>query len=118
MGTNLHKMVSNYDKDSKKKSIESYNSKLKFVMKSGSYNLGYKTTIDSLRRGNCKLVIIAKNCPPVRKAELSYYTMLSKTPLHFYNGNSIDLATVCGKYFHISCLSITNPGGSDIIQQA
>merc|ERR1711998_785431 len=110
-------MVSNSEKSSKRKTSDSFNSKLKFVMKSGSYTLGYKTTINSLRNGSCKLVIIAKNCPPIKKSELEYYAMLSKTSLHLYSGNSIGLANTCGKYFPVSCLSITNPGGSDIIQQ-
>ena len=34
-----------------KKSIESINSRLALVMKSGKYTLGYKSTIKSLRQG-------------------------------------------------------------------
>lgn len=70
-----------------KKSIESINSRLALVMKSGKYSLGYKQTLKTLRQGKSKLVIISGNCPPLRKSELEYYAMLSKTGVHHYNGS-------------------------------
>ena len=33
-----------------------------------------------------KVVIISNNCPPLRKSELEYYAMLSKTDVHHYTG--------------------------------
>ncbi|ORX51741.1 hypothetical protein PIROE2DRAFT_10797 [Piromyces sp. E2] len=99
-----------------KKSIESINSRLALVMKSGKYSLGYKQTLKTLRQGKSKLVIISGNCPPLRKSELEYYAMLSKTGVHHYNGNNIDLGTACGKYFRVGVLSITDAGDSDIIK--
>eukprot|EP00178_Gracilaria_changii_P001792 TRINITY_DN12505_c0_g1_i3.p1 TRINITY_DN12505_c0_g1~~TRINITY_DN12505_c0_g1_i3.p1 ORF type:complete len:113 (+),score=19.11 TRINITY_DN12505_c0_g1_i3:71-409(+) len=102
---------------SKKKAMESINSRLALVMKSGKYTLGYKSTLKSIRQGKSHLVIIANNCPPLRKSEIEYYAMLAKTGVHHYSGNNIDLGTACGKYFRVSCLSITDPGDSDIIKQ-
>jgi large subunit ribosomal protein L30e len=37
-----------------KKAIESINSRLALVMKSGKYTLGYKTTLKTLRQGKCE----------------------------------------------------------------
>merc|ERR1712110_824066 len=54
-----------------KKSNESINSRLALVMKSGKCLLGYKQTLDSLRLGKAKLVIIANNTPPLRKSRSS-----------------------------------------------
>ena len=51
-----------------------------------------------------------------RKSEIEYYAMLSKTGVHHYTGNNIELGTACGKYFRVSVLSITDPGDSDIIR--
>ena len=53
-----------------KKANESINSRLALVMKSGKYMLGYKQTLDSLRQGKAKLVIIANNTPPLRFVQL------------------------------------------------
>jgi len=49
-----------------KKSVESINSRLALVMKSGKVLLGYKQAIKSLRHGKAKLIIIANNTPPLR----------------------------------------------------
>lgn len=51
--------------------------------------LGYKSTLKSLRSGKAKLVIIAGNTPPLRKSELEYYAMLSKTSVHHFSGNNV-----------------------------
>merc|ERR1712136_130019 len=100
----------------KKKGSESINSRLALVMKSGKYTLGYRSTLKTLRQGKAKLVIIGTNTPQLRKSEIEYYAMLSKTGVHHYTGNNIELGTACGKYFRVSVLSITDPGDSDIIR--
>jgi large subunit ribosomal protein L30e len=70
-----------------KKQVETINSKLSLVMKSGKVTLGYKSTLKSLRSGKSKLVILCGNCPPLRKSEIEYYAMLSKTGVHQYSGS-------------------------------
>merc|ERR1712087_612294 len=82
--------------------------------KSGKYSLGYKTTLKTLRQGKSKLVLIANNCPALRKSEIEYYAMLAKTGVHHFAGDNSDLGTACGKYYRVSCLSIIDPGDSDI----
>ncbi|KAK7829803.1 60s ribosomal protein l30 [Quercus suber] len=92
-----------------KKTHESINNRLALVMKSGKYTLGYKTVLKSLRNSKGKLIIIANNCPPLRKSEIEYYAMLAKVGVHHYNGNNVDLGTACGKYYRVCCLSIIDP---------
>ncbi|KAI5292769.1 hypothetical protein KEM52_006077 [Ascosphaera acerosa] len=72
-----------------KKSGDNINSRLALVMKSGKVTLGYKSTIKALRSGKAKLVIIAGNTPPLKKSELEYYSMLSKTSVHHFSGNNV-----------------------------
>ncbi|KAL5220365.1 hypothetical protein ABZP36_025078 [Zizania latifolia] len=99
-----------------KKSTDNINNKLQLVMKSGKYTLGYKTVLRTLRNSKAKLVIISNNCPPLRKSEIEYYAMLAKVTVHHFHGNNVDLGTACGKYFRVCCLSIIDPGDSDIIK--
>jgi len=77
--------------------------------------LGYKTVLKSIRSGKAKLILIANNVPPLRKSEIEYYAMLAKTGVHHYTGNNVDLGTACGRYYRVSCMSIIDPGDSDII---
>lgn len=91
------------------------NSRLKLVMKSGKAILGYKHTLKSLRRGKAKMVLIASNCPHLRKSEVEYMAMLAKCQVHHYSGDNSALGTACGKFFNCSILSILDAGDSDIL---
>merc|ERR1712129_592034 len=98
------------------KALDSINARLALVMKSGKYSLGTKTTMKTLRQGKAKLILIANNCPALRKSEIEYSAMLAKTGVHHFSGDNNELGTACGKYYRVSVLSITDPGDSDIIR--
>ena len=91
------------------------NSRLKLVMKSGKAILGYKHTLRSLRKGKAKMVLIASNCPQLRKSEVEYMAMLGKCQVHHYAGDNGALGTACGKFFNCSIISILDAGDSDIL---
>lgn len=102
-------------KKSAKKAVESINSKIQLVMKSGKTALGYKTTLKALRSSKAKMVIISNNTPPLRKSEIEYYALLAKCQVRHYSGNNSDLGTACGKFYRVSMLAINNQGDSDIL---
>ena len=91
------------------------NSRIKLVMKSGKAILGIKASLKALRTSRAKMVLIASNCPPLRKSEIEYMAMLSKTSVHHYAGDNTELGTACGKFFNASCMSILDAGDSDIL---
>uniref|UniRef100_A0A8C8Z306 Large ribosomal subunit protein eL30 n=1 Tax=Prolemur simus TaxID=1328070 RepID=A0A8C8Z306_PROSS len=103
-------------KKTKKKLLESINSRLQLVMKNGKYVLGYKRTLKMIGQGKTKLVILASNCPALRKSEIEYYAMLAKTGVHHYSGDNIELGIACGKYYRVCTLATIDPGDSDIIR--
>ncbi|KAG5342460.1 hypothetical protein C0989_001524 [Termitomyces sp. Mn162] len=119
------------------KSSESISARLALVVKSGKYSLGYKSALKQMRNGKAKLVLIAGNCPPLRKSELEYYAMLSKTTVHHFAGTNVALGTAAGKLFRVGCvfdwifawdmvltlwinsvMTITDPGDSDLLNFA
>ncbi|CAH2354975.1 60S ribosomal protein L30 [[Candida] railenensis] len=99
----------------KNKQSENVNAKLGLVIKSGKYTLGYKSVVKSLRTGKAKLVLIAGNTPVLRKSELEYYAMLSKTQVYYFQGGNNELGTVCGKLFRVGTMAILDAGDSDIL---
>ncbi|KAM7185841.1 50S ribosomal protein L30e-like protein [Rhypophila sp. PSN 637] len=103
-----------------KSDAQSIGAKLALVIKSGRVTLGYRSTLKALRTGKAKLIIISANTPPLRKSELEYYSMMSKTAVHHYTGTNIELGVACGKLFHCSTMAILDAGDSDILsdQQA
>ncbi|KAJ5087776.1 60S ribosomal protein [Penicillium herquei] len=100
-----------------KKAGETISSRLALVMKSGKVTMGSKSTMKTLRSGKAKLILIAGNCPPLRKSELEYYAMLAKVPVHHFNGNNIELGTACGKLFRCSTMAVLDAGDSDILSR-
>ena len=98
-----------------KKQQDSMNSRLKLVMKSGKAILGYKASVKALRKQKAKMILIASNCPHLRKSEVEYLSMLAKTQVHHYSGDNTALGTACGKFFNCSVLAIMDAGDSDIL---
>merc|ERR1711943_129152 len=88
-----------------KKAQESINARLALIMKSGKVDLGYRS---ALRKTKAKLIIVANNCPALRRSEIEYYALLSGAGVHHYNGNNIDLGTACGRYYRVSMLTVTD----------
>ena len=90
--------------------------KLTLVIKSGKFKLGYQNCIKTMRRGEARLVLISSNCPAIRRTELEYYAALSKSEVHNFDGNNVELGTACAKLFAVSAMVITDPGDSDILE--
>ncbi len=82
-------------------------------------------------------MLIAGNCPPLRKSELEYYAMLSKTSVHHFAGTNVALGTAAGKLFRVgyaslidrhlgrkltskisSVMTVSDPGDSDLLTVA
>src|SRR6056300_1029714 len=91
------------------------NSRLKLVMKSGKAILGYKHSMKDLRKNKAKMILIASNCPHLRKSEVEYMAMLAKVQVHHYSGDNTALGTACGKFFNCSVIYIINGDDSEIL---
>ncbi|KAN0064011.1 60S ribosomal protein L30 [Thecaphora frezii] len=100
---------------SKKSSQDNINSKLQLVMKSGKVTLGLKSALKSMRNGKAKLILISANTPPLRKSEIEYYAMLSKTSVHHFQGSNVALGTAAGKLFRVGVMTVLDAGDSDLL---
>ena len=52
-------------------------------------------------------MLIAGNVPPLRKSEIEYYAMLSKTTVHHFAGTNVALGTAAGKLFRVGYVFIS-----------
>merc|ERR1711988_153656 len=94
----------------KKGAEANVNAKLNLVIKSGKFMIGYRNTIKAMRRGEAKLIIIANNCPAIRRTELEYYAALCGSAVH----NS--KATTSSSVLHAVSSSPCRPSSS-VIQE-
>ena len=104
---------------------ENIQQKLSLVVKSGKFRigkflspktlLGYKLAQKQLRNGTSKLMIIANNCPAVRKTELEYLAVLGGSKVLHFEGNNVELGTACGRLHRVCVMTIQDAGDSDIL---
>ena len=92
-------------------------SKLALVLRSGKYKIGYKAAIKSVRNGQTKLVLIANNCPAIRRTELEYFAILGGARVCHFDGNNTELGTASGRMHRVCVMSIQDAGDSDILVQ-
>ena len=89
--------------------------KLQLAVKSGKHKVGYKLALKQLRAGTSKLMIIANNCPAIRKTELEYLAILGGSKVLHWDGNNVELGTCVGRLHRVCVLTIQDAGDSDIL---
>lgn len=85
------------------------------TVRTGKLNFGFKESIDALRTGKAKLLIVAENCPSDKKEKITKYAKMLKVPLLTYKGSSHDLGAVCGKKFSVTLAAVRDAGDSEIL---
>lgn len=89
---------------------------IRVAVDTGNVTLGSEKSIQGLKHGKGKLIIIAQNCPREIKEDVLHYSKLSDIPVYNYEGTSVDLGSVCGKPFTVATLTIKDPGDSNILE--
>jgi large subunit ribosomal protein L30e len=89
---------------------------IRVAVDTGSVTLGSDKSIQALKLGRGKLVIVADNCPEDKREDLEQYSKLSDIPVYNYNGTSVELGSVCGKPFTVATMVIKDPGDSNILE--
>jgi large subunit ribosomal protein L30e len=89
---------------------------IRVAVDTGNVTLGSDKSIQALKLGRGKLVIVADNCPEDKRDDVMYYSKLSDVPVYTYNGTSVELGSVCGKPFIVANLIVKDPGDSNILE--
>ncbi len=86
------------------------NRALKTASATGDVRFGLAETRKAIKKGEAKMVVVAKNCPDVPAAQSG-----SSMKLIVYEGTNVELGNACGKPFPISALAVVSPGESNIL---
>jgi large subunit ribosomal protein L30e len=89
---------------------------IRVAVDTGNVTLGSSKTIQALKLGKGKLVIIAENCPKEVAEDVTQYSQLSQIPVYTFQGTSVDLGSVCGKPFTVAAMMVNDPGDSTILE--
>ena len=89
---------------------------IRVAVDTGNVTLGSDKSVQGIKLGKGKLVIIAQNCPVDIQEDVMHYSKLSDIPVYDYEGTSLELGSVCGKPFTVATLIIKDPGDSNILE--
>ena len=94
----------------------SLNQPIASAVSTGECKIGAKSSIDAIKKGEAKLVVVAANCPKNEADDIKRYANLSKIKIQKFEGTSWDLGEVVGKPFMVSAIAIIKPGDSKILK--
>ncbi len=88
------------------------NREIRMAINTGKADFGINEAMKNVEEGECKLLIVASNCPDDRLTEGEEY---EDVPIYRFKGNNHELGAAAGKPFAISTISILDPGNSNIL---
>jgi large subunit ribosomal protein L30e len=91
---------------------------VRLAVESGRVEFGARTGIAAGLLGQVKLFVIAANTPLETRQKIEGYAKTSKVPVIEFEGNTMELGSVCGKPFPVSVLSVFEEGSSSILELA
>jgi large subunit ribosomal protein L30e len=89
---------------------------IRVAVDTGNVTLGSSKSIQALKLGRGKLVIMAGNSPDDVEEDVMLYSRLSEIPVYIYDGSSVELGSVCGKPFTVVTMIVNDPGDSSILE--
>ena len=94
----------------------SINQPIASAVNTGKCKIGAKSSIDAIKDGKAKLVVVARNCPADEREDVERYAKLAQIPTTIFEGTSWDLGEVVGKPFMVSAIAVIEPGDSKILK--
>ncbi len=94
----------------------SLNQPIASAVSTGKCKIGAKSSIDSVKKGEAKLVVVAANCPQNEYDDIERFAKLAGIRVTRFEGTSWDLGETVGKPFMVSAIAIIEPGDSKILK--
>jgi large subunit ribosomal protein L30e len=94
----------------------SLNQPIASAVNTGECKIGAKSSIDAIKTGKAKLVVVAANCPNDEFEDIVQLAKLAEIKVQKFEGTSWELGEVVGKPFMVSAIAIIKPGDSKILK--
>ncbi len=91
---------------------------LRTASKTGTVELGYKSTNAAIDTADAKAVVLSRNLPEARREALLAAAEDASVPIIEFTGTNVELGPALGKPFGVSAAAIVDPGESEILQAA
>lgn len=91
---------------------------VRLAVESGKVEFGGRAGSKAGLSGSAKMFILAANAPSDIRMKIETYAKASNIPIVEFEGNTMELGSVCGKPFPVSVLSIFEEGSSNLLSLA
>ncbi len=95
----------------------SLDNELRRLLKTGKVVIGAKRSLDAIKLGKAKGVVLATKLPKYIEDDVLYYAKLSGIKVIRFPGSSYELGTAVGKPFPITTIAIIDPGDSNLLEE-
>ncbi|MBI5224029.1 50S ribosomal protein L30e [Candidatus Micrarchaeota archaeon] len=85
---------------------------LRLTVETGKVDFGHNVSL----KKKAKLLVIANNVPSNLLEGIVKASKTHSTPILEFDGNSIELGSVCGKPFPVTVLSVYDAGSSNLLE--
>ncbi len=102
-------------KKSKKDKEHPLSSAIRLAVESGKVDFGSRKGLKNSVSGKVKLFVLASNIPSGVKEDVLKYSKTSEIPIIEFDGNNMELGSICGKPFSVSLLSVYDVGASNLL---
>ncbi len=97
--------------------VSSLDNELRRLLKTGKVVIGAKRSLDAIKLGKAKGVVLATKLPKYIEDDVLYYAKLSGIKVIRFPGSSYELGTAVGKPFPITTIAIIDPGDSNLLEE-
>ncbi|MGV8176624.1 MAG: 50S ribosomal protein L30e [Candidatus Bilamarchaeaceae archaeon] len=91
---------------------------IRLAVETGKVEFGARSGLKNSSSGKAKLFVVAENTPAEIRGEVVRCAKAAEIPVLEFEGNTMELGSICGKPYPVSVLSVHDAGESDIIENA
>lgn len=91
---------------------------IRLAVDTGKVALGYKEVVKSISSSDAKAVVIAIKGKKSMIEDILHLCNVANVKVIKFEGNSMELGTVCGKPYSVNALAIVDQGHSNILNES
>ncbi len=95
----------------------SLDNEVRLLIKTGKVVIGAKRSIQAIKLGKAKGVVLVTKLPRRIESDVLYYAKVGGIKVVRFNGSSYDLGVAIGKPYPVSAIAILDPGDSSILEE-
>jgi large subunit ribosomal protein L30e len=94
-----------------------FNNDIRLAVNTGEVSIGHRDVIRSISSSKAQVVVVAAKARKELVNDIYHMVNIANVKLIKFDGNSLDLGTLCGKPYPVSSIAVISPGNSGILKE-